>query len=259
MDSFVPDGYALRSGPAGTAIVRADLAHVPLERFWAAGTALADAKGRGSVQILEVAPGLSVVARDYRRGGALRALLPDRFFGKERAYRELATLCALRAAGVLAVEPIAALAQGSGPLTRLRLCTRLLADALPLPLFVARQPHRRREAIRAAGRVVAAAFACGLRHPDLHPDNLLVLASARPLRVELVDLDRAMLRPPLRPRDRDAMLLRMARYLVRHRLPHSRADLLRFVLAFGLTVADFARLGPPLARMIARHQLTWRS
>src|SRR5262245_3395431 len=125
MTSSVPVGFALRSEGALKALVHHELAAVPLSALMARGAPLEGAGGRGGTSVLEPLAGLCLVARDYRRGGALRGLLPDRFLDKERVFREVRVLCALRSAGVPAVEPLAGLAEDSGPFARLRLCTRL--------------------------------------------------------------------------------------------------------------------------------------
>jgi hypothetical protein len=223
---------------------------------------LAGAPGRGQVRIV-AAGGVRGVARAYRRGGALRALA-TRFLGGSRAGRELAVLVALRARGVPAVEPLAALWQRRGVFYRMRLVTRLVEGAVPLPAFLAAQPAAAHAAVREAGRVVRAAFDAGLHHPDLHPDNLLVSPGRGAPEVRLLDLDRCTLRP-LADRDRDRMLLRMARYLERHGagLPvRGRAvDHVRFLSGMGLDRrarrAELARLHPAYERAVLRHRVAW--
>lgn len=265
MTSAEPAGFEVRREGTTQGLLLCDLADLALAELWRDGTPLAGSKGRGGVTVLTPRPGLHVVVRDYRRGGVLRALLPDRFFTRERVFREVRTLAALRAAGVRAVEPVFGIADVGGPLARLRLGTRLLEGALPLPAFCAEQPRATHAAVRAAGAVVATAFAAGLRHPDLHADNVLVTAAADGVTAWLVDLDRAHLLPRLTERDRDAMLVRFARYLVRHEadLPvrPRRTDTLAFLAGMGLgreaRRAALARLVPAFQRSLARHRLSW--
>jgi len=89
-----------------------------------------------------------------------------------------------------------------------------------------------------------------------------VLCSPRgdKVRAVLVDLDRATLRKPLAEDDRDDMLVRMQRYLVRHRahlpaLP-TRAETMRFLKALGLDKdarhAAWRRLAAKLERSLRR-------
>jgi 3-deoxy-D-manno-octulosonic acid kinase len=195
--------------------VRPDLATVALDALWAEPEPLAGAKGRGGVGRLLVA-GVDCVARPYRRGGALAALLRDRYASPRRARDELLALHALRQDGVPVVTPVAALARRHGAFWRLRLLTERVDGALPLPAFLAAQPGARRAAAAGVGTVLRLAFAAGLRHPDLHADNVLCALRGDRLRIALVDLDRAVVRAPLAPRDREAMLARLQRYWWKH-------------------------------------------
>ena len=147
----VPDGYQQVNEPRGTAVVRSDVAAVPPDVWWGGGKPLPGAAGRGEVRVVEYRPGERGVARNYRRGGAMR-LLGRRFLDPGRAARELTVLVALRQAGVPAVEPLAALCRRHGVFYHLRLVTRLVENARPLPGFVAREPDRARAAVREAGR-----------------------------------------------------------------------------------------------------------
>ncbi len=248
-------------------MVRADLADLDLDRWWQEGRPLSGAKGRGDgVRVVDVREDLKAVVRSYRRGGVLRVVLHERFFHAQRAPQELAVLAALRAAGVPTVEPLAALARRAGPLWRLRLATALVADARPLPAFVAEHPTLRRAAVAAAGATVAKAFEAGLWHRDLHPDNLIARVAPEGVEVLLLDLDRALLVPPLPDARRLGMLVRMARYLIRHQpdLPvaPSRQDTVRFLAGTGLTRGDrravIELLIPRLARQVASRRWLWR-
>ena len=217
-----------------------ELAPLGLDAFWQPLAPLPQAKGRGGVGLLTLG-GRELVVRPYRRGGALGALRRDRYASAARARAELQVLDALRYEGVPVVMPIAAVARRSGAFWRLRLCTERLPDALPAPAFLAAQPAHRRAAATAIGTVVQLAFAAGLLHPDLHPDNVLCCLRGDRVRAVLVDLDRARLQRPLRPADRTAMLARMQRYVVRHAgklaaVP-TRAETMRFLRAL---VADRA-------------------
>ncbi|MBL8756013.1 MAG: hypothetical protein JNK15_22150 [Planctomycetes bacterium] len=213
MDSS--DSFVERRERRGVAWVHPDLAAVPLDEFWRALRPLAFAKGRGGVGTLELS-GHTLVVRPFRRGGALGAILRDRYAGPGRARAELHLLAALRAEGVPVVTPMAAVARRSGAFWRLRLCTELLDGALPLPAFLAAHPAWRRVTAEAVGTVLRLAFAAGLRHPDLHVDNVLCALRGDRVRVVLVDLDRATRRPGQGIDAAWAMLARMQRYVRRH-------------------------------------------
>lgn len=239
--------FVERREPRGVAWVRPDLATVPLEAFWAEPEPFAGAKGRGGVGRLFVA-GVECVARPYRRGGALAALLRDRYASPRRVRDELLALHALRQEGVPVVAPVAAVARRHGAFWRLRLVTERVDGALPLPAFLAAHPSRRRAVAAGVGTVLRLAFVAGLRHPDLHPDNVLCALRGDRLRVALVDLDRAVVRAPLPPAARDAMLARWQRYWWKHRAG------LPAIASRGETMRGLAALVPD---RVERHAM-WR-
>lgn len=232
-----PAGFTEVRKGASIGWIADDLAPLGLEPFWADLVPLAGARGRGGIGTLQL-QGHDLVVRPYKRGGALGRLLRDRYTGPSRARRELEVLAALRAEGVPVVVPVAAVARRQHAFWRLRLCTERLPDALPLPAFLAAFPGLRRFTAEAVGIVVKLAFTAGLRHPDLHLDNVLCAARGDRVRAVLVDLDRASLQKGLDEGARDAMLARLQRYAVRHRakLPAvpSRAETMRFLRALGL-------------------------
>lgn len=253
----LPAGFVEVRSRRELAWVRADLEPLGPEALWAEPAPLPGAKGRGGVGVLQL-PGLEVVVRPFRRGGALRRLFGDRYTGPTRACQELVVLERLRQDGVPVVVPLAALARKRGAFWRLRLLTERLVGALPLPAFCAAEPTARRWAIEAAAVAVRLAFARGLVHDDLHPDNVLVVRHGDKVRAVLVDLDKARLESPLPAELRDAMLVRMARYVHKHRArmeqPFSRADHLRFLRGLGVgreaLRAEVERLAPMLQRAL---------
>ena len=256
------DGFVELRERGGIGWVRADVAAVGLAPFWAPLQPFPGARGRGGVGLLQVGSH-ELVVRPYRRGGAFGRLLRDRYSGPKRAQRELDVLEALRQEGVPVVVPVAAVAQRSGAFWRLRLCTERQHDALPLPAFLAAHPMLRRRTADAVGTVVRLAFAAGLRHPDLHLDNVLCCPSGDKVRAVLVDLDRASLGPALPERARDGMLVRMQRYVARHHhalaaVP-TRCETMRFLRGLGLDRdqrhAVWRRLAAKVARALRRRGL----
>jgi hypothetical protein len=260
----VPDGYRAIGTRDDGAIVRADLAHLDVGWWWGDGAPLAGAKGRGGVVVRDVDASTRVVLRDYRRGGVLGPLRGDRFGDPGRARSELEVHAALRARGVACVEPLAAIWRRNGRSYRLRFATRLVDGAMPVPTAMAARPSERRHIVTAVAAVVGTAFRAGLRHPDLHPDNLIVDPAGV---VSMLDFDRARVGTAVTALERDAMLLRMARYLFRHRdrLPVrvSAADRMRFLRGLvpdRATRRVLARsLSQRLRRIVARHAWAfWR-
>jgi 3-deoxy-D-manno-octulosonic acid kinase len=247
-ESFVE----LRQG-AQRGWVREDFAALGLDRFWQELELLPGAKGRGGVGTLHL-EGCALVVRPYRRGGWFARVLGDRYASPLRARDELRVLGELRRRGVPVVAPVAAVARRRGLWWQLRLCTERLDDASAAPQFLADHPDLRRRAAAAVAATVRAAFAAGLRHPDLHLDNVLCLSADGAVRAALVDLDRARLRAPLEAQARDAMLARMLRYTVKHRrrLPAAptRAESMRFLVGLGIERAERHALWRRLAAQV---------
>lgn len=254
-----PPGFVELRKARSVAWLRADLQATDVAAWWADPEPLPGAKGRGGVGTLQLG-GVTAVVRTLRRGGAFAKLLGDRYPGPSRVRKELEVTCRLREEGVPVVVPLAALARRPGTFWRLRFATQLEAGAVPLPRFCADEPARRRWAVEAAAVTVRLAFAAGLRHPDLHPDNLLCGSHGDKVRAVLVDLDRATIAAPPGEAQRDAMLVRMARYVHKHQrsLPtrFSTADHLRFLRGLGLDRdgrhAAFVRLRRALERALRR-------
>lgn len=246
-----PDSFVETRTPRAVGWVREDLADVGLEPFWGPLRPMPGASGRGGVGVLQVGAS-ELVVRPYRRGGVLAPILSDRYLAPSRALAELAVLLELQRQGVPVVAPVAAVARRRGLFWRLRLCTERLVDARTMPQFLADFSSARRRAVEAVGAAVRLAFAAGLRHPDLHPDNVLCRADGAGVHAVLVDLDRARMDAPLPPRARDGMLARMQRYINKHRerLPAapSRAETMRFLRSLGLERAERHALWRRLAK-----------
>ncbi len=259
MASFGPFVELRERGAIGW--VHEGVAAAGLAPFWGALEPFAGAKGRGGVGLMRLGD-RQLVVRPYRRGGALGALLHDRYARPARARAELEMLAALRDEGVPVVTPVAAVARRTGAFWRLRLCTELMPGATTLPGFLADNPAQRRFVAAAVGAVLHLAFAAGLRHPDLHADNVLCCTRGDKVRVVLVDLDRATLKKPLRERERDAMLARMQRYIAAHRaqLPAvpTRAETMRCLCALVPDRAERHALWRRLAVRVQRAMLRRR-
>lgn len=254
----LPAGFVEVRGRREVAWLREDLAALGSAALWREPEPMPSAKGRGGVGTLQLTADLCAVVRPFRRGGALRALLGDRYPAPARVCRELEVLERMRQDGVPVVVPLAALARRQRTFWRLRLLTERVDGALPLPAFCASDAQARRWAVEAAAVAVRLAFRAGLLHQDLHPDNVLVCRHGDKVRAVLVDLDRASVVDGLTEAQRDTMLVRMARYLEKHRsklaCAVSRTDFLRFLRGLGFDRAgralEVARLAPQLARAL---------
>jgi len=168
--------------------------------------------------------------RHYRRGGAVARHLDDRYvrLGTPRCLREAVASCAARRRGVPTPEVLAAAIYPRGWYYRADLVTRMVESARTLAsvLFGApdvhgepgrggerADPRARREALRAAGWLVARLEALRVVHPDVHARNVLVVEHRGVVRPLVLDLDLAKTLPLSLPPPGPAMRRRLERSL----------------------------------------------
>lgn len=160
---------------------------------WSAGVPLPGAAGRGGVCQLATTAGTAVI-RHYRRGGALAALLGDRYwyFGAEstRCFREFRLLQRLVELDLPVCRPLAARFLRSGPWYRADLATLLIPEARSLHQLL-RQQGPSMDIAEAVGELVARFHRVGLWHADLNAHNVLCDAQGQ---FWLIDLDRSRMR-----------------------------------------------------------------
>ncbi len=200
------------------ALVRTDVLDRlrPLLTQWASGAlppGRALTGGRGHVQAFDVAPELSVVLRPYLRGGLIRHLSRDRYFGvRPRPFRELEVTETLRARGVPTVEVLAAAVRWIVPgYYRGALVSREIPGAMNLWQYLRTvEPAERERAAAAAAAATRALHAAGGIHPDLNLQNYLVCRTGGTYDVRVIDYDRVRLRPAT-PGDRRAAFDRICR------------------------------------------------
>lgn len=182
----------------------------------AAAEAEATLQGRGPVHVVE-AGGRPRAVRHYFRGGAVAALLGDRYLrvGEPRPLAELRASEAARSRGVPSPRVVAGAVYPAGVFYRADLVTDYVPGARDLAawLFGEAGPDERRAALAATGTLVARMAAAGLRHPDLNAGNVLLTTSDDGLRALLLDLDRCALAPPGRSASSGPLLARLERSL----------------------------------------------
>jgi 3-deoxy-D-manno-octulosonic acid kinase len=179
--------------------------------------------GRGAAYGLATRHGQWVV-RHYRRGGAIAAVLEDRYLrlGPSRPMRELRASVAARTRGVPTPQVVAAISYPAGPFYRADLATRYIEDSADLAesaLGAGRAASEQRVEIwRAAGALLRLAFAAGVEHRDLNLRNILVQQrDDGPPAAFLLDLDRAVVH--------DRAVSNAVRSRMIHRLQRSRRKL----------------------------------
>ena len=215
--------------PARESVEGALLEHGTLQR-WAASRPEADTlEGRGTVLAVD-APARGPdgrsrwAVRHYMRGGAVAALLGDRYMktATARPDRELRASWASRRRNVPTPAVVAGSIYPAGPLHyRADLITELVPSARDLAavLFGPRGPDRNEDpsrALRTAGVLLGRTAAAGIYHPDLNAKNIVLEAGASSLLAHLIDLDRCRVRAHARAKDEEAMRARLCRSLHKH-------------------------------------------
>jgi len=175
-------------------LVRADLRSwlVPLLRAapheWAGYTTRLLAGGRGGARLVHAH---DAVVRPYRRGGLPARLLHDTYFGwTPRPFHELCAMATLHGRGAPVVEVYGAAVEWLLPgCYRGWLATRFIEGARTLWEWAsATQPGPERAPLwRDVGKSIRRLHDCGVRHPDLNANNVLL----GPTDVLFIDFDRA--------------------------------------------------------------------
>lgn len=155
-----------------------------------------EAAGRGATLYTRL-DSTPAVLRHYRRGGAVRHVMEDRYGWRglraTRAWRELVLLARLEGASLPVPRPIAARIRRTGPLApfyRADLLSERIAGTRTLAqcLASAALPE---STWREIGATIARFHAAGVEHADLNAHNILLGADSA---VYLVDFDRGRFR-----------------------------------------------------------------
>jgi 3-deoxy-D-manno-octulosonic acid kinase len=149
------------------------------------------AGGRGATRRISTERG-TVIARRFRRGGAMRWLGESYFSVRPRPLREFDLLLRARRRGLPVPEPIAAVVERRFALAHRGL---LVMAEVPggRPLVDVLRESPREDLIGCMAQGLRLLHDAGLRHPDLNLGNLLVVSGSEGRRVVFVDLDRARL------------------------------------------------------------------
>jgi 3-deoxy-D-manno-octulosonic acid kinase len=166
--------------------------------------------GRGATRRISTDRG-TIIARRFRRGGAMRWLGESYFGLRPRPLREFDLLLRARRRGLPVPEPIAAVVQRRFAIAyRGQLLMAEVAGGRPLLEVLRESP--RQDLMAGLAQSLRLLHDAGLRHPDLNLGNLLVVSGLEGSRVVVVDLDRAHLQgSPLDDEPRRRGLRRLRR------------------------------------------------
>lgn len=161
-----------------------------------AGLCSGTAKGRGHHAIITLDDQTSAVIRQYKRGGLSRFLLPDIFWGDNRAVKEAVITAKAASSGVPAPEVLGIIIRPVfGPLCRLWIITKeIKAPTLENAITSLKNIHppaalftRKLNLIKTAAAAIKKLHQAGIRHRDLHIRNILIDAD----KAYIIDLDGA--------------------------------------------------------------------
>jgi len=178
------------------------------------------AGNRGSGFPLKLDDTAALFTRWGRRGGLMRFITPDLYFGVgARPLRELAIANEARLRGVPIAEPLGAVIETVAPgFYRSAFITRALSGMTLWEFLRADDDATvRAHVVELARRAVDTMHDAGVMHADLNLHNLFVSNSGERMTVVILDLDKAQLFngavPPARRRANFARLARSARKL----------------------------------------------
>jgi hypothetical protein len=167
-----------------------------------------EGKGRGGITLITLDV-LTLACRKYVHGGLFRAITGDTFFSARRAIKELEITCYLHDKGFPVVEPFAAVIKCGFLTKELHLLTLYKEGAVDLLDFLAGSERiGRLRAVRRLARLFYQLETLGVRHPDLHLNNVLVTPTHDLL---FLDFDKARI-GTLTGRDMIRMFWRLNRY-----------------------------------------------
>ena len=177
--------------------------------------------GRGPTYFIRWRQSAELVLRAYTRGGAVRAVLEDRFLwtglARSRAWREWHLLAGLQRSGLPVPFPIAALIRRKGLYYTASIITKRIQNAQPLSTLMFTTQLELQTWVR-IGAAVRQLHQAGVYHADLNAHNILLDQQSR---VWIIDFDKGKTYPAM-PFWRRANLRRLKRSLEKLTSIHSQ-------------------------------------
>lgn len=225
------------------------------------------ASGRGSTLHRALpAAGVTLVVRPVLHGGLFGGLFRAALHSPARAFDELRTTEALRAAGAAVPRPALAAARRTGLVWNALVATVREEAAPDIVEFFASDPSQARivRAAEAVARAIRKFHDAGGTHPDLHVKNVLLRETDSSCEAIVVDLDGARIGAPPDAARRMHELARLYRSSLKRGLTSrvdleaNRALLRSYVAGDEALGAALARHWPRERRRVAVHAIGYR-
>ena len=238
--------------------------------------AVANRRGRGEMRkvSLGVKDEPCGLIRHYQRGGLIRHLLGDFYWGRERFFNEVRVAVQAMSRGLPTTQVLALRTEGKGwGFYRADLMTREIENSQDLDGYLQtiwrnedREPFvNKRAVLRSVAGLLHKMHEAGLYHADLNLKNILVQFSGEGVKSYVIDLDRARMTGPLIKKKRIRNLMRLYRSLEKYGHIGSMLtyrDCIRFIRAY---CQGEKEMKATLIRMIRKgtlsirfHRLFWR-
>ena len=202
-------------------------------------------KGRGVTPVIAILDRdqENMVIRKYRRGGALRFLLPDVYWGVNRPFRELSVTAEALQKGIPTVSVLAAVTERvAGPFYRGYLISRELPSSRDFPVvlkLLVNSPAqerftKKRVLLAQVARAIRSMHERGFYHGDLNLKNI-VLAGQHQDAVYILDWDKSWYKEKISRAERSKNVLRFCRSMTKLKeqgLPLTERDQLFFLRAY---------------------------
>ena len=178
--------------------------------------------GRTSITVVRLEGIGSVVIKYYRRGGAVRCLIKQRYirYGKTRCQIEYALLQKVRSLGINAPEPVAFAYRGR-LFYQCWLVTREIKHHQTLAQLSCLNEEQARMVMKEVVKQISMLIKNKILHADLHPGNVIVDDQNQ---VYLLDFDKGGVFPGDKDALRTRYLRRWNRAIQKHGLPEMLSD-----------------------------------